>query len=69
MPSKPVGQYDPAGIATKGGKNVIREGMTAVVTGGARELEEVYALHWQNAVSVSIVWMSMITETERQKTR
>ena len=35
MPSKPVGQYDPAGIATKGGKNVIREGMTAVVTGGA----------------------------------
>ena len=36
MPSKPVGQYDPAGIATKGGKNVIREGMTAVVTGGAQ---------------------------------
>ena len=36
MQSMPVGQHDPAGIAAKGGKNVIREGMTAVVTGGAQ---------------------------------
>lgn len=36
MQSMPVGQYDPTGIATKGDRNMIREGMTAVVTGGAQ---------------------------------
>ena len=36
MQSMPVGQYDPTDIATKGDRNMIREGMTAVVTGGAQ---------------------------------
>ena len=38
MQSMPVGQYDPTGFATKGDRNMIREGMTAVVTGGAQGL-------------------------------
>ena len=69
MQSMPVGQYDPTGFATKGDGNMIREGMTAVVTGGAQGIGRsiCVALAKRGVCGYSLDVMTK--ETKRQKIR